>query len=84
MSRHQLPAKSLRYEVVVGWDPPLQTYFAQVYDTEGKQDEQPFIWLGADGIAVTWKTIALTISPYASTTPEILAALIEDKKLNRG
>lgn len=35
-------------ELVVGWDPPLRTFFAQVYDTSVDEDENPIVWLGAD------------------------------------
>lgn len=84
MSRHKLPTENPRYEVVVGWDPPLQTYFAQVFDAEGEEDDQPFIWLGADGRFVPWSEIAAALAPYASVSRELMAALAEDRKLNRG
>jgi hypothetical protein len=84
VSRHQLPAKNPRYEVFVGWDPPLQTYFAQVFDGEGEPDEQPFIWLGADGRRVPWLEIAAALAPYASVSRELVAVLLDDKKQNRG
>src|ERR1700731_4192395 len=84
VSRHQLPTKSPRFEVFIGWDPVLQTYFAQVYDTKGEEDEQPFIWLGAIE-PTTWKEILDEISPYAAVSPlEMAQRLVEDKRLNRG
>jgi hypothetical protein len=83
VSRHQLPTKSPRWEVFIGWDPTLQTYFAQVYDTKGEEDEQPFIWPGSIE-PVAWKTIIDAISPYAAVSLEIAARLVEDKRLNRG
>ena len=83
MSRHQLPTKSPRFKVFVGWDPPLQSYFAQVYDTKGEEN-QPFIWLGADLKRVMWMDIIQAISPYAAVTQEIAERLVEDKRLNRG
>ena len=82
MSRHQLPTKSPRFEVFVGGDPPLQTYFAQVYDTKGEKDDQPFIWLGADQ-RVAWHDIIQAISRYAAVSLEIAKRLVEDKRLNR-
>jgi hypothetical protein len=84
MSRHRLPTKTPRYEVVVGWDPPMQTYFAQVFDAEGEELDQPFIWLGADGWSVPWSEIAGALAPYASVSRELIAVLLEDRKLNRG
>ncbi len=82
MSRHQLPTKSRRFQVFVGWDPPLQTYFAQVYYSKGKEDDHPFIWLGADK-RVTWHEIVQAISPYAAVSLEVAERLVEDKRLNR-
>jgi hypothetical protein len=38
MSRHSIPARSLGYSVVVGWDNPLMTFFAQV-EEENPADE---------------------------------------------
>ena len=83
MSRHQLPTKSPRWQVFVGWDPTLQSFFAQVYDTKGEEDEQPFIWLGADK-RVTWHDIIQAISRYAVVSLETAERLVEDRRLNRG
>ena len=82
MSRHQLPSENPRFEVFVGWDPALETYFAEVYDTKGEEEYQPFIWLG--GIErTTWKAILDEISPYAAVSMEVAERLVEDKRLNR-
>jgi hypothetical protein len=83
VSRHQLPTKNPRFEVFVGWAPTLQTYFAQVYDTKGEEEYQPFISLGADLKRVMWMEIIQAISPYAAVTLEIAERLVEDKRLNR-
>ena len=82
MSRHQLPTKNPRYEVFVGWAPPLQTFFGQVYDTKGKKEDQPFVWRGADG-PTTLTAIFAAISPYAAVSLEVSERLVEDKRLNR-
>jgi hypothetical protein len=47
MSRHTLRDDD-KFEVVVGWDPPLATYFLQVFD-KGKasgDDEGLIVWKG--------------------------------------
>ncbi len=53
MSRYALAPYSPRYEVSIGWDPPLANFFLQVRDR--KVDEQMadplIVWLGADGYA---------------------------------
>jgi hypothetical protein len=82
VSRHQLPTKNPRWIVFVGWDPPLQTYFAQVYDAKGKAEDQPFIWPGAIE-PIAWKSIIDAISPYAEVSMEIAERLVEDRRLNR-
>ncbi|MCA1191353.1 MULTISPECIES: hypothetical protein [unclassified Saccharopolyspora] len=35
MSRHELPARSPEYDVIVGWDAPMSTFFGLVLDAEG-------------------------------------------------
>jgi hypothetical protein len=52
MSRYTIPAQDPRYEVVVGWDDPLETVFGQVFDTTAGEDEEECVyWEGAGGIA---------------------------------
>lgn len=43
MSRYVLEATERR-EVVVGWDPPLGTFFAQIYAPQAEDDEEEAIW----------------------------------------
>lgn len=47
MSRHELPAAD-GFEVVVGWDPPLGTFFAQVWDRRVDEDDPAaeVLWIG--------------------------------------
>jgi len=54
MSRHEIPARDAAHKVIVGWDPPLATLYAQVIDraieAAGEDDEHDkfVLWLGAD------------------------------------
>lgn len=47
------------HEVVVGWDNPLQTFFAQVYDLKateddlGEGDEVMLVWVGTQPRQIT-------------------------------
>ena len=52
-------------EVVVGWDPPLSCWFAQVYGPEPSDDEEwePFIW----EFPITGKELLRIIDKYASS-----------------
>ena len=43
MSRYQLPVLNTNHNVTVGWDDPLETFFAQVED-----GNDMILWLGAD------------------------------------
>ncbi len=47
MSRHVITDGP--FEIAVGWDPPLQTFFGQVYDHRiTDPDRQLVLWVGAD------------------------------------
>lgn len=44
MSRYNLPSKNEKFKVVVGYDSPLQTFFAQVIDIEKeKNDDEDYM-----------------------------------------
>lgn len=47
MSRHLIERETLR-EVWVGWDPPLGTFFAQIYAPQAPLDEEELIWAIGD------------------------------------
>ncbi|MEO0684368.1 MAG: hypothetical protein AAFY76_04785, partial [Cyanobacteria bacterium J06649_11] len=44
MSQHII--KHQNYEIRLGWDAPLETYYASVVDLSDKVEELPVIWLG--------------------------------------
>lgn len=44
MSQHEF--NSQRYRITVGWDRPLCTFFASVFDEEAENEDEPLIWLG--------------------------------------
>jgi hypothetical protein len=47
MSRYSIPAQDPRLQVVVGWDNPLVTLFAQVFDPSIAEDEEAcLLWIG--------------------------------------
>jgi hypothetical protein len=82
MSRHQLLPNNPRFEVFVGWDPPLQTFFVQVYDREGAEEDQPFVWLGASG-RIGFEELVRGVSPYAPISLQMAELLSEDRSANR-
>lgn len=46
MSRHEVVHEP--YTFVFGWDQMLQSFFLQVHDGGLTEEENPFIWVGAD------------------------------------
>ncbi|WP_234729388.1 hypothetical protein [Acidocella facilis] len=42
MSRYTIPSFNPRFEIVVGWDWPMRTYFAQVLDNENPEDDENY------------------------------------------
>jgi hypothetical protein len=47
MSRYSIPAQQPGLTVIVGWDNPLQTLFAQVFDPSSEDEEDAYLlWIG--------------------------------------
>lgn len=89
MSRHTLRSDD-KYEVVVGYDSPLDSYFVQVYDVlEGKaaEDDVLIVWTGTHPNEITDVRVALeSIKGYLDAAPEdwdALAQLLEGERTNR-
>lgn len=89
MSRYELRGHEPHIRVVIGWDRPLETYFAQVWDERPDADdgegegsdfeEEPLLWLGCwSGEVRTVEELARHIEPYAKIPPEVRAALCRD------
>ena len=83
MSRFAIPSKDPELQVTVGWDPPLQTFFAQVERGQADSDDL-VLWLGTryrehgrpEGMAAA-------LSPYADLKPPIVERLNEDRRTAR-
>jgi hypothetical protein len=78
-----------RYEVAIGWDPPMKTFFAQVLDNniKGEDDERMIFWSGGGDRRIYKDPDELIqkIQPYACKhDPELLRReLLKDKKTDR-
>jgi hypothetical protein len=84
MSRHRIDGLNSKHEVFVGWDPPLVTYFGQVYDPAADEDENPIHWVGAGAPHLqTVGDLAQAMAKYATLTPEMGRTLFGDKEANR-
>ena len=82
MSRHDLQPRPDQPHVVratVGWDRPLQTFFAQVFFvTEDEPDEgEALIWIGTEpGELLTPEAAIAVVEPHV-VLPADLAAKLE-------
>jgi len=68
MSRYEIPASQPYHRVVVGYDPPLGTFFAQVIDTTVPDtDARPVLWVGTEvGEVPTVCALAVALQDYAA------------------
>lgn len=87
MSRHEIPARNPTHKIIVGWDPPLQTFFMQVIDRlseEAGEDDKFVNWLGTD-LREIYEVDQLRqrLQRYADLTPEMGATLYGDKDEGR-
>ena len=85
MSRCSLDNYEKGFEVVIGWDPGIQSFFAQVIK-EG--EEQPLIWrgIGQDKLTSDDDLIVLIdeIRPFSINfdTDVLMLELLKDQKTN--
>lgn len=83
MSRRIIPGLKRNYEVVVGWDRPLGTFFGQVYDRSIKgEDAQLIHWVGAGEYAELPDVDDLedAIEGFAKIGWKIAATLNQDRR----
>lgn len=79
MSRYTFTGNQPNLCIVVGWDRPLKTYFAQVWDGGGAESGELLLWAGAGREPVlTVEELADLLAPFG-TLPEELAARFRDE-----
>jgi len=86
MSRYEIHNGVTYTVVVVGWDGPLATYFAQVWDQRdvefGDPDAEdiPLLWAGCRaGEIRTVEHLDSVLAPYATLPEEIRRQLMRDR-----
>ena len=90
MSRHDLQPKADQPHVVratVGWDRPLQTFFAQVFfRTEDEPDEgEALIWLGTEpGEMLTPEAVIAVVAPHVEVPPDLAERLNAEMRQTTG
>jgi len=82
MSRYTIEGNRPALSIVVGWDNPLKTYFAQVWDGGGPGEGNLRLWVGAGRDRVpTAEALAELVAPYGEIPAGVLAQLEEDYEL---
>jgi hypothetical protein len=79
--RHRLEARG-NYDVVVGWDPPLSTYFAQVAEGARVGEVDSFdlkVWAGTDYGEIKTEQLKAVITPFAEMSQDVASHLAERK-----
>lgn len=88
MSRHSLtPRDDDGLDVVVGWDAPLLTFFAQVLrpPENNLDDDAVLLWVGGDpGEICTPEDLAPLLAPWAELPADVVAQLHKDRRQRPG
>ena len=82
MSRSSIPAQDARFTVVVGWDNPLTTFFAQVFDPSIDDEvEADILWLGTTPEAIpTVAALQAQLAGWATIPVDIMDRLTRDQQ----
>lgn len=87
MSRYVIPVMAPAMSGIVGWDPPLQTFFAQItatpLGTEASLEEPYFyVWVGTSYAEVCCLAeLEVAIRPFATLSQEMCEQLLQDQKV---
>src|SRR5689334_14562736 len=95
MSRYVLTGENPRYRIVVGWDTPLGSFFAQVkdlaFEAQGAvinpnavigdtPEEGLLVWLGADSPVTDVAHLTSAIADYLPLPETMLEQLRQDQR----
>ena len=82
MSRYSIPAQQPGLTVTVGWDNPLCTFFAQVFDPSIEEDADAcLLWIGtAPGDISTIAALQAQLTGWATIPPDIVDRLVRDQQ----
>ena len=82
MSRHELDPINPAHEVVLGWDPPMCTYFAQVLDSTAGEESDAYevLWIGIRFQEVlNPASVVAAVAPFATVPADLLGQLARDR-----
>jgi hypothetical protein len=82
MSRYNIPAQHPALTVTVGWDNPLATFFAQVFNPSIEEDaEACLLWIGTAPEAIsTVAALQAQLTGWATIPPDIVDRLTRDQQ----
>jgi len=82
MSRYSIPAQQPGLTVTVGWDNPLCTFFAQVFDPSIEEDADAcLLWIGtAPGAIPTVAALQAQPTSWATIPPDIVDCLVREQQ----
>jgi hypothetical protein len=74
MSRYRISAQDPDLTVIVGWDNPLVTFFAQVFDPSIEEDaEACLLWIGTAPEAIpTVAALQAQLASWAAIPPDVV------------
>lgn len=90
MSRHEFTSQQTdgtSYECTVGWDRPLNTFFAQVFEFAPGEStsEKILLWLGTSYSEIQdANAVTTAIQPYCTVPPELALRLEQDRMVSSG
>lgn len=85
MSQFTYRGKESYWRIIVGWDNPLETFFAQVWDEREDQDECPLVtfWVGGQTAEVsTIEELESLLAPFGEI-PKECKVLLEESESQR-
>ena len=82
MSRYSIPTQDPDLTVIVGWDNPLLTFFAQVFNASiADDDEACVLWIGTAPQAIsTVAALQAQLTGWAAIPPDIVDRLTRDQQ----
>jgi hypothetical protein len=82
MSRYRITAQNPALTVIVGWDNPLQTFFAQAFEPSVEDEaEADLLWIGTAFQEIpTVAALQAQLTGWATLPPAIVTRLTGDQQ----
>jgi hypothetical protein len=82
MSRYNIPSQNPALTIIIGWDNPLQTFFAQAFDPSVEDEaEVDLLWIGTTAQEIpTVAALQTQLTGWATIPPAIVDRLTRDQQ----